>query len=49
MTQRTAPTPYDSAATLSLCVIVRDCERSLRQALESAKPFMDEMVDIDTG
>jgi glycosyltransferase involved in cell wall biosynthesis len=36
-------------ATLSLCLIVRDGERSLAAALRSARPFMDEMVVVDTG
>jgi glycosyltransferase involved in cell wall biosynthesis len=35
--------------TLSLCMIVRNCERSLRQALVSARPFVDELVVVDTG
>jgi glycosyltransferase involved in cell wall biosynthesis len=35
--------------TLSLCMIVRDAERSLGAALASAKPFVDEMVVADTG
>jgi glycosyltransferase involved in cell wall biosynthesis len=30
-------------------MIVRDAARSLRQALASAQPFMDEMVVVDTG
>jgi O-antigen biosynthesis protein len=30
-------------------MIVRDAERSLRAALESARPFMDEMIVVDTG
>src|SRR5689334_14830292 len=39
----------DSSPTLSLCMIVRDAERSLAEALQSARPFMDEMVVVDTG
>jgi glycosyl transferase family 2/tetratricopeptide repeat protein len=39
----------DPRATLSLCMIVRDAERSLSAALISAQPFMDEMVIVDTG
>lgn len=48
-------TPTDSTSsegagvTLSLCMIVRDSERTLRQALASAQPFMDEMIVVDTG
>jgi hypothetical protein len=30
-------------------MIVRDCANPLRAALESARPFMDEMVVVDTG
>jgi hypothetical protein len=36
-------------STLSLCLIVKNGERSLRQALPSARPFVDEMVVVDTG
>ncbi len=36
-------------ATLSLCMIVRDVEGPLRSALESARPYVDEMVVVDTG
>jgi len=35
--------------TLSLCMIVRDAERSLAKALASARPFVDEIVVVDTG
>ena len=35
--------------TLSLCMIVRDAERSLAPALASARPFVDEIVVVDTG
>lgn len=38
-----------SQATISLCMIVRDAESTLGAALDSAKPFVDEMVIIDTG
>ncbi len=34
---------------LSLCMIVRDNERTIRPALESVKPWVDEMVVVDTG
>ncbi len=34
---------------LSLCMIVRDCEETLGQALKSVGPFVDEMVVVDTG
>src|SRR5207244_8503320 len=39
----------DRKATLSLCMIVRDAERSLAAALDSARPFVDEIIVIDTG
>jgi len=34
---------------LSLCMIVRDNERTIRQCLESIRPWVDEMVVVDTG
>ena len=34
---------------LSLCMIVRDASRTLRPCLESIKPWVDEIVVIDTG
>lgn len=34
---------------LSLCMIVRDNERTLAAALESVMPWVDEMVVVDTG
>jgi glycosyltransferase involved in cell wall biosynthesis len=39
----------DPGPTLSLCMIVRDAETSLGRALASARPFMDEIVVVDTG
>jgi glycosyltransferase involved in cell wall biosynthesis len=39
----------ERVATLSLCLIARDAERSLAVALESARPFVDEIVVVDTG
>lgn len=35
--------------TVSLCMIVRNEERSIRRCLESAVPFVDEIVIADTG
>jgi glycosyltransferase involved in cell wall biosynthesis len=35
--------------TLSLCMIIRDAERSLAKALGSARPFVDEIIVVDTG
>ena len=35
--------------TISLCMIVRDEERVLEQALVSAQPFFDEIIVVDTG
>jgi GT2 family glycosyltransferase/tetratricopeptide (TPR) repeat protein len=34
---------------LSLCMIVRDSARTLRPCLESIKPWVDEIVVVDTG
>jgi tetratricopeptide (TPR) repeat protein len=34
---------------LSLCMIVRDSSRTLRPCLESARPWVDEIILVDTG
>lgn len=34
---------------LSLCMIVRDNERTILPCLESIRPFVDEMIVVDTG
>jgi len=34
---------------ISLCMIVRDSARTLRPCLESIRPWVDEMVVVDTG
>ncbi len=34
---------------LSLCMIVRDSSRTLRACLETIRPWVDEMVIVDTG
>jgi FkbM family methyltransferase len=34
---------------ISLCMIVRDNARTLRSSLESIRPWVDEMIVIDTG
>src|SRR5262245_43766315 len=36
-------------ATLSLCMIVREAEHSLAAALASARPYVDELIVVDTG
>jgi glycosyltransferase involved in cell wall biosynthesis len=38
-----------SPAAISLCLIVRNAEATLGAALLSARPFMDELVVVDTG
>ncbi|MBY0585796.1 glycosyltransferase [bacterium] len=35
--------------TLSLCMIVRDNERTIEAALTSIRPWVDEMIVVDTG
>lgn len=35
--------------TLSLCVIAKDEEQNIGRCLKSAKPFVDQMVVVDTG
>jgi glycosyltransferase involved in cell wall biosynthesis len=35
--------------TIPLSMIARDAERSLADALASARPFMDQLVVVDTG
>ena len=35
--------------TISLCMIVKDEEQYLRGCLESVKPFVDEIIIVDTG
>lgn len=34
---------------LSLCMIVRDAERTIARALASVRPFVDELIVVDTG
>lgn len=36
-------------STVSLCMIVRDNETIIRDALKSVKPWVDEMIVVDTG
>jgi len=36
-------------ADISLCMIVRDEERVIRECLESAKPFFSQIIVVDTG
>jgi GT2 family glycosyltransferase/tetratricopeptide (TPR) repeat protein len=47
-----APLPAShpsSLIPLSLCMIVRNNARTIRAALESARPWVDEMIVVDTG
>jgi GT2 family glycosyltransferase/SAM-dependent methyltransferase len=50
---RAAPRPPPSAAqvqpALSLCMIVRNNAKTIGPAIESIKPFVDEMIIVDTG
>ncbi|MDB5388449.1 MAG: wbbL 5 [Planctomycetaceae bacterium] len=39
----------DAPVRLSLCMIVRDNESTIRPCLESIRPWVDEMVIVDTG
>lgn len=39
----------DEQPLLSLCMIARDNERTIRNALASVKPWVDEMIVVDTG
>ena len=41
--------PETNLPLISLCMIVRDSQDSLVAALESAQPFVDEIVVVDTG
>lgn len=38
-----------SSVILSLCMIVRNNARTIRAAIESAKPWFDEIIVVDTG
>lgn len=40
---------YDTKCTVSLCMIVRNEERSLARCLGSTKPVVHEMIVVDTG
>lgn len=44
-----APAVQSERATLSLCMIVRDNEATIGQCLASARPWVDEIVVVDTG
>ncbi len=43
------PLPAPASPTISLCMIVRDEEAHIADCLRSAKPYVDEMVVVDTG
>lgn len=42
-------TPVPRTVTLSGCLIVRDNARTVRACLESLRPWVDELVVVDTG
>jgi glycosyltransferase involved in cell wall biosynthesis len=44
-----APGENPKSSFLSLCMIVRDNEPTIRAALESVRPWVDEMIVVDTG
>src|SRR5207253_10332123 len=48
-TVQTPPAKPNSKPRLSLCMIVKNEERFLRNCLESVKDIVDEMVIVDTG
>jgi GT2 family glycosyltransferase/tetratricopeptide (TPR) repeat protein len=41
--------PPAGTVTISLCMIVRDNERTIAACLESIRPWVDEMIVVDTG
>lgn len=41
--------PTEKPPLLSLCVIARDNEQTIHDALASAKPWVDEIIVVDTG
>jgi GT2 family glycosyltransferase/SAM-dependent methyltransferase len=43
------PQPSCDGPTISLCMIVRDEADRIRACLESARPYVDEIVVVDTG
>jgi glycosyl transferase family 2/tetratricopeptide repeat protein len=45
----TSDEPIAPVPTLSLCMIVRNEERVLRDCLESIRPWVDEIIVVDTG
>jgi glycosyltransferase involved in cell wall biosynthesis len=46
---RSKSTSHNTRPTIALCVIARDEERFIADCLDSARPFVDEMVVLDTG
>src|SRR5262249_6816761 len=43
------PPPARVQPVMSLCMIVRDNAKTIGPALESIRPFVDEMIAVDTG
>jgi GT2 family glycosyltransferase/tetratricopeptide (TPR) repeat protein len=44
-----AQVPARAPSKLSLCMIVRNSSRTLRPCLQSIRPWVDEMIVVDTG
>jgi GT2 family glycosyltransferase/2-polyprenyl-3-methyl-5-hydroxy-6-metoxy-1,4-benzoquinol methylase len=47
--ERGLPSQSTKGVRLSLCMIVRDNEQTIRPCLESIRPWVDEMIVVDTG
>lgn len=47
--QKTSKEQNQRVSSISLCMIAKNEEQLLKNALESVKPFVDEMIVVDTG